>query len=78
VFAGHSGGAKIFPPSPPPTTPNFVERRAAIAFIENVLFDEGRIVKRGSKRLVVTGIGGSGKTQLTLKLVERHGDRWAT
>jgi hypothetical protein len=55
-----------------------VERRAAIEFIENVLFDQGRVVKGGSKRLVVTGIGGSGKTQLILKLVERHGDWWVT
>jgi GTPase SAR1 family protein len=39
-------------------------------FIEQALFTEGGGVKGGPKRLVVTGIGGCGKTQLILKVIE--------
>jgi len=73
---GHSGGAEVLPPLLPLLTPNFVERKVAMKFIENSLFEEGRTLKAGSKLIVVTGIGGCGKTQLILKALERHNDWW--
>jgi GTPase SAR1 family protein len=43
-------------------------------FIEKVLFEEGRRIKPGSKRVIVTGIGGCGKTQLARRFIEKHGN----
>jgi GTPase SAR1 family protein len=43
-------------------------------FIENALFEKGRRIKSGSKRIIVTGIGGCGKTQLIRKFIERYKD----
>jgi predicted AAA+ superfamily ATPase len=60
----------------PPLTPHYVERKEANCFLEKALFDEGGAIKPGSKIIVVTGIGGCGKTQLIRKFVERHGERW--
>jgi GTPase SAR1 family protein len=45
-------------------------------FMEKALFRRNGIIKPGSKRIVVTGIGGCGKTQLVRKFVEIHGDRY--
>jgi GTPase SAR1 family protein len=44
-------------------------------FIEKAMFDQNQRVKSGSKIIVVTGIGGCGKTQLVRKFVEIRGDR---
>jgi GTPase SAR1 family protein len=41
-------------------------------FIEKALFDENGRVKPGSKRIMVTGIGGCGKTQLIRKFIEKY------
>jgi len=43
--------------------------------IIKALFDENGRVKSGSKRVVVTGIGGCGKTQLVRKFVEDNRDQ---
>ena len=45
-------------------------------FIEKALFDQNGTIKSGSKRVVVTGIGGCGKTQLVRNFVESHADRY--
>jgi GTPase SAR1 family protein len=45
-------------------------------FIERAMFEQNGSVKPGSKRTVLTGIGGCGKTQLVRKFVEIHGDRY--
>jgi GTPase SAR1 family protein len=45
-------------------------------FIVEALFDKNGRIKSGSKRIVVTGIGGCGKTQLVRKFVENHRDKW--
>jgi GTPase SAR1 family protein len=45
-------------------------------FIEKAVFDQNCMLKSGSKIIVVTGIGGCGKTQLVRKFVEIHGDRY--
>jgi GTPase SAR1 family protein len=57
-------------------TPNYVERKTPMEFIEKAVFEQNGSVKLGSKRIVVTGIGGCGKTQLVRKFVEIHGDRY--
>jgi DNA transposition AAA+ family ATPase len=41
-------------------------------FIERVLFTESGSIKPGSKTVIVTGIGGCGKTQLIRKFVESY------
>jgi putative protein kinase ArgK-like GTPase of G3E family len=73
--SGHSGGATILPPPLPHLTANYVERKAPTDFIIKALFDENRRIKSGSKRIVVTGIGGCGKTQLVRKFVENNRDQ---
>jgi tRNA A22 N-methylase len=52
-----------------------VERKEAMSFVENALFDQDDAIKPGAKIIVVTGIGGCGKTQLIRKFVEKHGER---
>jgi putative protein kinase ArgK-like GTPase of G3E family len=59
----------------PPLSPHYVERKDAMTFVENALLDHNGAIKPGSKVVVVTGIGGCGKTQLIRKFVEQHGDR---
>jgi GTPase SAR1 family protein len=44
-------------------------------FIEKALFEHNGQIKSGSKRIVVTGIGGCGKTQLVRKFVESHSEQ---
>jgi GTPase SAR1 family protein len=41
-------------------------------FIDKALFDQDGAIKSGSKRIIVTGIGGCGKTQLIRYLVEKY------
>ena len=41
-------------------------------FIEKALFEDDGAIKSGSKTIVVTGIGGCGKTQLIRKFVEKY------
>jgi GTPase SAR1 family protein len=45
-------------------------------FITRALFLQNGNIKPGSKRIIVTGIGGCGKTQLVRKFVEIHGDKY--
>jgi GTPase SAR1 family protein len=52
-----------------------VERKEPMDFIMKALFDQDGRVKSGSKRIVVTGIGGCGKTQLVRKFVENNRDQ---
>jgi tRNA A22 N-methylase len=59
----------------PPLAPHYVERKEATNFVESALFDQHDTIKPGSKIIVVTGIGGCGKTQLIRKFVEQHGHR---
>jgi len=41
-------------------------------FIEKSLFKEDGEIKSGSKTIVVTGIGGCGKTQLIRKFMDKY------
>jgi GTPase SAR1 family protein len=43
--------------------------------IEKAVFDQNRRVKSGSKIIVVTGIGGCGKTQLVRRFIESNRDQ---
>jgi len=70
--AGHAAGAKILSPPLPSLTPNYVERKVPMEFIEKALFDEEGRIKPGQKRIIVTGIGGCGKTQLVRNFIEKH------
>jgi tetraacyldisaccharide-1-P 4'-kinase len=62
----------------PPLAPHYVERKEATSFMENALFDQGGAIKPGAKIVVVTGIGGCGKTQLIRKFVENHKERYVS
>jgi putative protein kinase ArgK-like GTPase of G3E family len=59
----------------PPLAAHYVERREAMAYVESALFHQGGAINPGAKIIVVTGIGGCGKTQLIRKFVEKHGKR---
>jgi Viral (Superfamily 1) RNA helicase len=74
VTAEHSGGEEVVSPALPPLNPNYVDRKIPMRFIEKALFDEDGRIKPGSKRIIVTGIGGCGKTQLIRKFIERCKD----
>jgi hypothetical protein len=76
ISTGHSGGSNNLPIPLPPLTPNYVERKVPMKFMEKALFEPNGQIKSGSKRVVVTGIGGCGKTQLVRRFVEIHGDRY--
>jgi putative protein kinase ArgK-like GTPase of G3E family len=73
MAAGY-GGAKVLSPPLPPLASNYVERKAPMEFLEQALFGESGGIKPGSKRIVVTGIGGCGKTQLVRELIEKYQD----
>ncbi|KIM20911.1 hypothetical protein M408DRAFT_29983 [Serendipita vermifera MAFF 305830] len=68
------GGGEVLAPELLELTPNYVERKAPMEFLEKCLFDADGRIKGGSKRVIVTGMGGCGKTQLVRKLIENHGD----
>jgi hypothetical protein len=57
----------------PELTPNYVERKVPTDFIEKCVLEEGGGIKQGSKKIIVTGIGGCGKTQLVRNFVKKHG-----
>jgi len=73
--AGHSGGARVLSPAMPPLAPHYVERKEATNFVENALFHQDGTIKSGAKMIVVSGMGGCGKTQLVRNFVEKHGER---
>ena len=73
--AGHSGGANVPSPAMPPLAPHYVERKEATNFVESALFQQDGALKPGAKIIVVTGIGGCGKTQLIRKFIEQHGHK---
>jgi putative protein kinase ArgK-like GTPase of G3E family len=71
-MSARSGGAKILSPPLPPLTRNYVDRKLPMKFVEKALFEEDGAIKTGSKTIVVTGIGGCGKTQLIRKFIEKY------
>lgn len=54
---------------------NYVERKGPLEYLERALFGDGDRVNEGAKIIVVTGIGGCGKTQLIRSFIEKHGHR---
>jgi hypothetical protein len=70
--AASYGGAKVLSPPLPPLASNYVERKVPMEFIEKALFGEDGRIKHGSKKIIVTGIGGCGKTQLIRCLIEKY------
>jgi tRNA A22 N-methylase len=73
ISTGHAG-AKVLPSPLPPLSANYVERKVPMEFIEKALFEGNGRIKPGSKRIVVTGIGGCGKTQLIRNFIEKYRD----
>ena len=72
----HSGGETVLPPPLPPLTKTFVMRNEPWKFIEKTMLGmENEGGHRQQKMLLVTGMGGCGKTQLILKFIEMHGDK---
>jgi hypothetical protein len=74
VTAGHAGGTKVLSPPLPPLAVNYVEQKVPMEFIEKALFSEDGRIKDGSKRIIVTGIGGCGKTQLIRYFIDKYRD----
>jgi len=72
VSLGHCGGGKVLPPPLPPLTRNYVERKLPMEFIEKAVFENDGTIKSGSKVIVVTGIGGCGKTQLIRRFIKKY------
>ncbi|KIM20775.1 hypothetical protein M408DRAFT_30102, partial [Serendipita vermifera MAFF 305830] len=68
------GGGEVLAPELLELTPNYVERKIPTDFLENCLLDADGGIKGGSKRVIVTGMGGCGKTQLVRKFIEDHSD----
>ncbi|KIM21391.1 hypothetical protein M408DRAFT_29590 [Serendipita vermifera MAFF 305830] len=55
-----SGGEKVLAPELLELTPNYVERKIPTEFLENCILNEQGDIKKGSKRIIVTGMGGCG------------------
>ncbi|KIM27311.1 hypothetical protein M408DRAFT_168883, partial [Serendipita vermifera MAFF 305830] len=71
------GGGQTLSPQLPPLTKTFVMRKKPWEFIEKVLLlkrDSGDT--NGPRMLLVTGIGGCGKTQLMLRFMKEHKSRF--
>ncbi|KIM20781.1 hypothetical protein M408DRAFT_30107 [Serendipita vermifera MAFF 305830] len=68
------GGGDVLAPELLELTPNYVERKIPTEFLEKCLLNADGSTKPGSKRVIVTGMGGCGKTQLVRKFIENHGD----
>ena len=69
----HSGGAILASPDLPPLTDTFVMRKEPWEFIEKILL--GTQDGDSARILVVTGMGGCGKTQLVTKFMHVHQSR---
>ena len=69
----YSGGVNVTPLPLPPLTSNYVERIGPMDFLRNSLFQANGVIKCVSKIVIITGIGGCGKTQLIRKFIEKHG-----
>ena len=66
----------MLPPALPPLTRTFVMRKEPWKFVENALLGLDSQEKRDEQRmLVVTGIGGCGKTQLMIKFLRVHSSK---
>lgn len=74
----HYGGSGVIAPSLPPLTANFVMRNKPWEFIRKAIFDPRDVHNaHGPRILVVTGMGGCGKTQLILKFLLEHANRFS-
>jgi len=68
-----SGGEKILPPPLPPLTDTFVMRKKPWRFIEKAMLGPRNSADDSGKRmLLVTGMGGCGKTQIIRKFIQVH------
>jgi len=69
----YPGGQDVLPPALPRPTRAFVMRKEPWEFIEKAMFDVRNFKDTEEPRmLVVTGMGGCGKTQLILKFAQVH------
>lgn len=62
----------------PALTRNYVERKLPLEYLETALFGASDSINEGAKIVVVTGIGGCGKTRLIRSFIEKHGYRSVT
>ena len=73
VVEEHPGGQNIVSPQLPPLTKSFVMRKEPWEFISGIMLDpRSHEDADESKMLVVTGMGGCGKTQLMIKFMKDH------
>ncbi|KIM23856.1 hypothetical protein M408DRAFT_27563 [Serendipita vermifera MAFF 305830] len=72
------GGGEVLAPELLELTPNYVERAIPTEFLERCLLDADGGIKKGSKRVIVTGMGGCGKTQLVRKFIDDYEDSFAS
>lgn len=69
----HPGGQSVLPLPMPLPVNTFVMRKQLWDFFENIVFET-----EGPRMLVITGIGGCGKTQLALKFMRLHESRFTS
>jgi hypothetical protein len=71
---GYSGGGSVSAPPMPPLSPNFVERPGPMAELVNGM---NRPQDEDEQRtLVISGLGGCGKTQLVLRYIKVYSNRF--
>ncbi|KIM26166.1 hypothetical protein M408DRAFT_197100 [Serendipita vermifera MAFF 305830] len=71
----HSGGKALLPTPLPQATDAFIMRKEPWEFIEKALFGGEETDER--RMLVVTGLGGCGKTQIVLKFMRQYKEKFS-
>ena len=76
LITEHAGSQDILSLQLPPLTQTFVMRKEPWEFINKTLLGPKRSEDTdGPRMLVVTGMGGCGKTQIMLKFIKEHGSK---
>ena len=76
AYSEHSGGQSLSPLPVPAPLKTFVMRKEPWEFLENAVFNSDDTDEDRAQRMVVlTGIGGCGKTQLALKFMDVYKSR---
>jgi hypothetical protein len=73
TYPEYPGSQDLLPPALPLPTRSFVMRKKPWEFIEKAMLNvQDAANTEGPRMLVVTGMGGCGKTQLMLKFLQVH------
>ena len=79
TYPERSGGAKIEAPPLPFLSDTFVMRKDPWEFIQRTMLSVPDTQGRAQQNiLIITGMGGCGKTQLTRKFIDDYRDRYVS